>query len=630
MKAHEMFLQSTENKEQFWAEQANNLEWFKKPTNILSEGENNYPVWFADGELNACYLAVDKHVNDGFGDQVAYIYDSPVTDTIKKITFKELQENVSRLAGGLLSLGLKTGDTAIIYMPMIPEAAYAMLACARLGITHSVVFGGFAPHELAIRIDDCNPSVIITASAGVEVKKRIPYLPFVKEAYEMAEHKPENIVVFDRQLWGNKVDWENEPKLTNFQELIEKSAPAECVPVKSTHPLYILYTSGTTGKPKGVIRDTGGYATALRFSMENVYGAKPGEVFWAASDIGWVVGHSYIIYGPLLNRNTSIIFEGKPVMTPDAGTFWRVISEHKVSVMFTAPTALRAVKKEDPDAELLKKYDISCLRTQFLAGERCDVATLDWYEEKIGLTPIDHFWQTESGWPILSLMPGVENAEVKRASVGKAVPGFDVKVFDEEGYELEPHHEGYLVVKLPLPPGALMGIWGDYERFKFGYLSKFPGYYFSGDGAIKDEDGYVFITGRVDDIINVAGHRLSTAEMEEAVSGHNQVAECCVVGIEDDLKGQIPFGLAVLKSGSQISDTDLEKEVVGLVREKIGAVASLRNIVVVKRLPKTRSGKILRKLIRTMLDGKDFQIPSTIDDEAIIAELQEKFEDYRK
>ncbi len=629
MKAHEMFLKSTENKEQFWAEQANNIKWFKKPTNILSEGENNYPVWFADGELNACYLAVDKHVEEGYGDQLAYIYDSPVTETITKITFKELQENVSRLAGGLLSLGLKKGDTAIIYMPMIPEAAFAMLACARLGITHSVVFGGFAPHELAIRIDDCNPTAIITASAGVEVKKRIPYLPFVKEAYQLANHKPENIVVFDRQLWGNRVDWENEPKLTNFQELIEKSTPAYCVPVESTHPLYILYTSGTTGKPKGVIRDTGGYATALKFSMENIYGAKPGEVFWAASDIGWVVGHSYIIYGPLLNRNTSIIFEGKPIMTPDAGTFWRVISEHKVAVMFTAPTALRAVKKEDPDAELLKKYDISCLRSQFLAGERCDVATLDWYEEKTGLTPIDHFWQTESGWPILSLMPGVENAEVKRASVGKGVPGYDIKIFDDEGYELEAHHEGYLVIKLPLPPGALMGIWGDYERFKFGYLSKFPGYYFSGDGAIKDEDGYVFITGRVDDIINVAGHRLSTAEMEEAVSGHPQVAECCVVGVEDELKGQIPFGLAVLKSGAQISETDLQKEVVGLVREKIGAVASLKNIVVVKRLPKTRSGKILRKLIRTMLDGKDFQIPSTIDDEAIITELQEKFEEYK-
>ncbi|AZI69473.1 acetate--CoA ligase [Cloacibacterium normanense] len=630
MKAHEMFLNSIENKEQFWAEQADQIHWFKKPQTILSQGENNYPVWFADGELNACYLAIDKHIEDGYGDQVAYIYDSPVTDTKQKITFNELKENVSKFAGGLQSLGLKKGDNAIIYMPMIPQAAYAMLACARLGITHSVVFGGFAPHELAIRIDDCNPKAIITASAGVEVKKRIPYLPFVKEAYEMAAHKPEHIVVFDRQLWGNKVDWENEPQLTNFQELLEKSEPADCVPVKSTHPLYILYTSGTTGKPKGVVRDTGGYATALKFSIEKIYGAKPGEVFWAASDIGWVVGHSYIIYGPLINRNTSIIFEGKPIMTPDAGTTWRILSEYKVSVMFTAPTAIRAIKKEDPDGEFIKKYDLSHFRTQFLAGERCDVATLDWYEEKVGITPIDHWWQTESGWPMLSLMRGVEDDGVKRASAGKPIPGYDIKIFDEEGYELEAHHEGYLVIKLPLPPGALMGIWGDYERFHYGYLAKFPGYYFSGDGAIRDEDGYIFITGRVDDIINVAGHRLSTAEMEEAVSGHKDVAECCVVGIEDDLKGQIPFGLVVLKSGTQISETEVEKEVVALVREKIGAVVALKNIVVVKRLPKTRSGKILRKLIRTMLDGKEFQIPSTIDDEAIIDELKEKFDEYRK
>ncbi len=628
MNAHEMFLNSIENKEQFWKEQSEQLEWFKKPTTILSEGENNYPIWYEDGELNACYLAVDKHIKDGFGDQVAYIYDSPVTETIRKITFNELKSEVEKLAGGLQSLGLKKGDTAIIYMPMIPQAAFAMLACARLGITHSVVFGGFAPTELAVRIDDCHPKVIITASAGVEVKKRIPYLPFVKEAVEIAENKPENIVVFDRQLWGNRVDWENEPQLTNYAELVANATPADCVPVASTHPLYILYTSGTTGKPKGVVRDTGGYATALKFSMKNIYGVNEGEVFWAASDVGWVVGHSYIVYGPLFNRNTSVLFEGKPIMTPDAGTFWRVISDHKVSVMFTAPTAIRAIKKEDPEGELIKKYDLSSLRTQFLAGERCDVATLDWYDEKVGVPAIDHWWQTESGWPMLSLMPGIEEVKIKRAAAGKPVPGYDIKIFSEDGFELEEHHEGYLVIKLPLPPGALMGIWNDPERFRFGYLSRFPGYYFSGDGAIKDEEGYIFITGRVDDVINVAGHRLSTAEMEEVVSGHKDVAECCVVGIDDELRGQIPFALAVLKSGAQISEQDLEKEIVELGREKIGAVACLKNAVVVKRLPKTRSGKILRKLIRTMLDKKEFQIPSTIDDEAIVTELQDKFDEY--
>ncbi|MDO5616693.1 MAG: AMP-binding protein, partial [Cruoricaptor ignavus] len=378
-----------------------------------------------------------------------------------------------------------------------------------------------------------------------------------------------------------------------------------------------------------VVRDTGGYATALKFSMKNIYGANEGETFWAASDVGWVVGHSYIIYGPLINRNTTIIFEGKPIMTPDAGTFWRVISEHNVSVMFTAPTAIRAIKKEDPDGELIKKYNLSSLRTQFLAGERCDVATLDWYNKHVGVTAIDHWWQTESGWPMLGLMPGVEEARVKRASAGKPIPGFDIKVFSEEGYELEAHHEGYLVIKLPLPPGTLMGIWNDPERFKFGYLSRFPGYYFSGDGAIKDEDGYVFVTGRVDDVINVAGHRLSTAEMEEVVSGHKDVAECCVVGIDDDLKGQVPFAVTVLKTNSNADEKQLEKEIIELVREQIGPVACLKNAMIVNRLPKTRSGKILRKLIRTMLDGKDFQIPSTIDDETIIDEIQSKIADYK-
>lgn len=629
MKAHKMFQESIDNREGFWAQQAEKVEWFKKPEKILSEDEYGYPQWFADAELNTCYLAVDKHVNDGYGDEVAIIYDSPVTERIIKITYKELQENVAKLAGGLQKLGIKKGDTAIVYMPMIHQSLYAMLACARLGVTHSVVFGGFAPQELAIRIDDCQPKVILTASSGMELTRRIPYLPFVKEAIEMSDHKPEHIVAFDRKLLGNTVDFENDKTLTDFEKLIEESEPVDCVPVEGNHPLYILYTSGTTGRPKGVVRDNAGHAVAMKFSMENIYGVKPGETFWAASDIGWAVGHSYMVYGPLINRNTTIVFEGKPIGTPDAGTFWRVIQDHKVAVMFCAPTAIRAIKKEDPEGEFIKKYDLSGLRTQFLAGERCDVATLDWYDEHVGVKAIDHWWQTESGWPMLGLMPGLEDAVVKRASAGKPIPGYDIKIFSEEGYELEAHHEGYLVIKLPLAPGALMGIWNDPERFKFGYLARFPGYYFSGDGAIKDEDGYVFVTGRVDDVINVAGHRLSTAEMEEVVSSHKDIAECCVVGVDDDLKGQIPFAIAVLKTGSKADEKELEKEIIELIREKIGPVASLKNAMIVNRLPKTRSGKILRKLIRTMLDNKEYQIPSTIDDEEIVEEIENKIKEYR-
>lgn len=630
MNVDQMFKESITQKEEFWAKQADQIEWFKKPQKILTDDGENYPTWFADGELNTCFLAVDNHVKDGFGEQNAIIYDSPVTNRIIKYTYNQVLEHVSKFAGGLQKLGLEKGDTAIIYMPMIPESVFAMLACARLGVTHSVVFGGFAPQELAIRIDDCKPKAIITASSGMEVSRRIPYLPFVKEAISMSEHQPNYIVAFDRKLLGNRVDFKNDSTLVDFEKLMTESEPADCVSVESTHPLYILYTSGTTGKPKGVVRDNGGHAVAMKFSMKNIYGAKEGETFWAASDIGWAVGHSYSVYGPLINRNTTIIFEGKPIGTPDAGTFWRVIEEHQVAVMFTAPTAIRAIKKEDPDGKFVKKYDLSCLRTQFLAGERCDVATLDWYDEFVGVPAIDHWWQTESGSPMLGLMPGIEDVKIKRASAGKPIPGYDIKVFSEEGYELESHHEGYLVIKLPLAPGAMMGIWGDPERFKFGYLSRFPGYYFSGDGAIKDEDGYVFVTGRVDDVINVAGHRLSTAEMEEVVAGHKEVAECCVVGIDCDLKGQVPFAIAVLKSGSSIDESALEKEIVLLIREKIGAVASMKNALVVNRLPKTRSGKILRKLIRTMLDGKDYQMPSTIDDESIVAELQEKMNAYKK
>ena len=615
----EIYTKSITSSEAFWAEQAQSLGWYKKPTSILTTDKNDYPLWFADGELNACYLALDKHIEDGFGEQVAIIYDSPVTQTIKKYTFDEVKTEVAKLAGGLLPLGLKKGDTALIYMPMIPQAAFAMLACARIGVTHSVVFGGFAPHELAIRIDDCEPKAIITASSGIEIDRLIAYKPLVDEAIELAQHKPEKVVVFNRKL-GARVPFKKYD--VDYDALVYGSEEAACVSVNATHPLYILYTSGTTGKPKGIVRDTGGYATALKFSMQHIYDAKEGDVFWAASDVGWVVGHSYIVYGPLFNRNTTILFEGKPIRTPDASTFWRVINEHQVNVMFTAPTAIRAIKKEDPNGLFIKQYDLSSLRIQFLAGERCDVATLEWYRQHIPVPAIDHWWQTESGWPMIANMMGVEYLPIKPGSAGKAVTGYDIKIFGENGQELGPNEEGYVVIKLPLPPGTLLDLWNDNERFKAGYLNKFPGYYFSGDGGFKDSDDYIFITGRVDDVINVAGHRLSTAEMEEIVASHHSVAECAVIGINDELKGQIPLALVVAKTGEDIEHFQLQHEVVQLVREQIGAVASLRHVVLVQRLPKTRSGKILRKMMRSIADGEQFQVPSTIDDEAIIDEIR--------
>lgn len=627
MNYNNLYERSIRYPEAFWQEQANEIAWYKKPTSILSKDENGYPLWFKDGELNICYLALDKHIEDGFGDQIAVIYDSPVTQTIIKYSFIEVKTEVAKLAGGLKSLGLIKGDTAVIYMPMIPQALFAMLACARIGVTHSVVFGGFAPHELAIRIDHCKPKVVITASSGIEFDRLITYKPLVDQAIELAEHKPEKVIIFNRKL-GAKVPFK--PYDLDYIELIYHSKEANCVPVNAAHPLYILYTSGTTGKPKGIVRDTGGYATALKFSMKNIYGLHPGEVFWAASDVGWVVGHSYIAYGPLLNRNTTIIFEGKPIKTPDASTFWRVISEHKVNAMFTAPTAIRAIKKEDPEAEFVKKYDLSSLRTQFLAGERCDLATLEWFQKHIPIPAIDHWWQTESGWPMIAIMMGVESLPINPGSTGKPVTGYDIRIFGENGQELAPNEEGYVVIKLPLPPGNLLGLWNDPARFKAGYLTKFPGYYFSGDGGYKDENGYVFITGRVDDVINVAGHRLSTAEMEEIVSSHGSVAECTVVGIKDDLKGQVPMALVVLISGEPMEHFQLEHEIIQLVREKIGAVAALRNVLIVERLPKTRSGKILRKLLRGIIDKEDYQIPSTIDDVSIVDEIKDALGVYFK
>jgi propionyl-CoA synthetase len=626
MNYEEFYNKSIDFPEEFWNSQAQNIEWYNQPNTVLGKDASGYPSWFNDGELNICYLAIDKHIQDGFGTQTALIYDSPVTQTIKKYTYNEIKSEVAKLAGGMVSLGVKKGDTAVIYMPMIPQAAFAMLACARIGVTHSVVFGGFAPHELAIRIDDCKPRLIITASSGIEIDRLIAYKPLVDEAIALAHHKPKKVIVFNRKL-GAKVPFKKYD--VDYDALLYGSEEIACVSVPSSHPLYVLYTSGTTGKPKGIVRDTGGYAVALKFSMEYIYGLKQNEVFWAASDVGWVVGHSFIVYGPLINRNTTILFEGKPIKTPDASTFWRVIAEHKVAVMFTAPTAIRAIRKEDPNGEFIKNYDLSSLRIQFLAGERCDVTTLEWYREHIPIPTIDHWWQTESGWPMISNMMGVEYLPIKPGSAGKAVSGYDIRIFNENGTELGANEEGFVVIKLPLPPGTLLDIWNDNTRFKAGYLNKFPGYYFSGDGGYKDEEGYIYITGRVDDVINVAGHRLSTAEMEEIVASHQSVAECAVIGINDSLKGQVPLALVVTKHGELIEHFQLQHEIVHLIREQIGAVASLRDVVIVQRLPKTRSGKILRKLLRSIADGDDFQIPSTIDDEAIIEEIRIEYQNYK-
>jgi len=616
---------SINSPKRFWQEQSHAIEWFKKPTNILSKDENDYHQWFEDGKTNLSYLCIDKHIKDGYGEQHAIIYDSPVTSTKEFITFNQLQDEVSKLAGGLQSLGLLKGDTCLIYMPMIPQAIYAMLACVRLGVTHSVVFGGFAPHELAIRIDDCKPKAIITASHGVEIKRIIPYKPFVDQAIKTAHHKPENVILYSRE---NAPLTESKSYDIDYSELVKKSSPVDPVALASTHPSYILYTSGTTGTPKGIIRDTGGYATALKFSMKYVYGVDEGETYWAASDVGWVVGHSYIVYAPLINRNTTILFEGKPIKTPDASTFWRVISEHKVNVMFTAPTAIRAIKKEDPHGDFIKKYDLSSLKYQFLAGERCDAATLKWTQDQLKVPVIDHWWQTESGWPMLANMTGVELLPVKSGSAGKPVCGYDIQVLDEKGENTPANTEGYIAVKLPLPPGTLLNIWENTERFKKGYLERFPGYYFSGDGGYKDEDGYIFITGRVDDIINVAGHRLSTAEMEEIVSSHKDVAECAVFGIHCDLKGQQPLGLIVLKTNHEHSMIDIQNQIVQKVRQEIGAVASFKSVLVVKRLPKTRSGKTLRKLLRNIADEEQYKTPSTIDDVLIIDEIKSVYQEH--
>ncbi|MBE9563404.1 MAG: propionyl-CoA synthetase, partial [Proteobacteria bacterium] len=581
---------------------------------------NGIHQWFADGELNTAYLALDYHIENGRAEQIALIYDSPVTNTKKQYTYRELRDQVAKTAGMLVNLGISKGDRVVIYMPMIPEAAIAMLACARLGAIHSVVFGGFASPELAARIDDAQPKIVISASCGIEVKRIIKYKPLLDKALELSQYQPQNCIILQRpQAKADMVDGRD----LDWQTTVEQAAPADCVPIKATDPLYILYTSGTTGKPKGVVRDTGSHAVALKYSMQAIYDMQPGDVYWAASDVGWVVGHSYIVYAPLLYGCTTVLFEGKPIMTPDAGVFWRIIEEYKVKALFTAPTAFRAIKKEDPNGELIKKYDLSSLVNIFAAGERLDPPTYEWLVEKTGLPVLDHWWQTETGWAIAANVCGIEQMPVKAGSATVPVPGFDIHILDADGNDMPIGKQGNIAIKLPLPPSCLNTIWGDVERFKEGYLNTYPGYYLTGDGGYIDKEGYLFVMGRIDDVINIAGHRLSTGEMEEIVGSHPAVAECAVVGVNDNLKGQLPIGLMVIKSGIEVNEEQLQQELVALVREKIGAVACFKEAFIVLRLPKTRSGKILRKTIRQIAAGTEYITPPTIDDPASLVEIEE-------
>ncbi len=619
-KYEEVFKRSIEDPDGFWGEAAEKISWYKKWDKVLDDSNKPFYLWFTGGELNTCYNCIDRHVEGGRGDQVAIIYDSPVTDTVQKITYREFLDQVSRFAGGLKSLGVEKGDTVVIYMPMVPQALVAMLACARLGAIHSVVFGGFAPKELAIRIDDAKPKVIISASCGIEVKKVIAYKPLLDKAIELAEHKPDKCVILKRPQAeaeltpGRDLDWD---------QLAAEAQPADCVPVKATDPLYILYTSGTTGVPKGIVRDNGGHAVALYWTMRHVYDVDPGDVYWAASDVGWVVGHSYIVYGPLLYGCTTIVFEGKPVGTPDPGAFWRVISEHGVKVLFTAPTAFRAIKREDSQGEYLKKYDLGKFEALYLAGERTDPDTYHWAVNMLQRPVIDHWWQTETAWSICGNCRGIELLPIKPGSATKPAPGFDVKILSPESQELGPNQPGVVAVKLPLPPACLPTLWNNDERFLQSYLKPFPGYYFTGDEGYMDEDGYVFIMGRVDDVINVAGHRLSTGAMEEVIATHPAVAECAVMGAADDFKGQLPVGLVVLKAGVSQDPEEIKKELIQMVREQIGPIASFKSVAVVARLPKTRSGKILRGTMRKIADGAEYSVPSTIDDPAALDEIAE-------
>ena len=626
MSYQDLYQQSIEQPEVFWRNQAELVKWYEFPETILSQDEHGFFRWFAGGKLNTSYLALDAQIEDGRGNQLALIYDSPVTNSQHKFTYTELRDEVAVFAGGLKNLGVGKGDRVIIYMPMVAEAVISMLACARLGAVHSVVFGGFAPHELAVRINDAKPKVLVTASCGIEFTNVIEYKPLVDRALEIAEFAPEKTVVLQRpqaeaeMQSGRDYDW---------VKLVNQAEPVEPVPVEATDPLYILYTSGTTGLPKGVVRDNGGHAVALKYSMKAVYNTDPGDVYWAGSDVGWVVGHSYIVYAPLLHGCTTIVYEGKPVRTPDAGAFWRVISEHKVNTFFTAPTAFRAVKKEDPEANLKKLYNISSLRTLFLAGERLDPPTYEWLKEILKedsgavIPVVDHWWQTETGWAICSNPMGIEPHPVKNGSPTVAMPGYNVQVLDDEGNACKPGETGNIVIHLPLPPSCLPTLWNDNDRFKQSYLSRYDGYYLTGDEGIKDEDNYIFVMGRTDDVINVAGHRLSTGEMEELIAGHPAVAECAVTGSDNELRGQGPVGFVVLKDCVEISQEQMQKELGDIIRRDIGAVAYFRQSGIVKRLPKTRSGKILRKTIRKLAVETEVSVPPTIDDPIILDEIRD-------
>ncbi|MGW6332963.1 propionyl-CoA synthetase [Nocardia rhamnosiphila] len=618
----EVFRSSMADREGFWLRAAQALDWHKAPTRALDDTTPPFYRWFPDGELNVAHNALDRHVDAGHGDRAALIYDSPVTGTKRTYTYARLRDEVARFAGVLRDLGVSTGDRVVIYMPMVPEAVIAMLACARLGAVHSVVFGGFAAKELAARIDDAEPVAVVSASCGIEGGRIVEYKPLLDKAIELAGHTPGPRVILQRPerqaaMGPDDFDW---------TEAVESAAPADPVPVASTDPLYVLYTSGTTGKPKGVVRDCGGYATALAWSMPNIYDVGAGQAFFTASDVGWVVGHSYIVYAPLLAGATTVLYEGKPAGTPDAGQFWRVISEYKVRSMFTAPTALRVLNKEDPRGEYVKQYDLSELKYLFLAGERLDPQTYHWATELLDVPVIDHWWQTETGWPIVANPAGIELLDIKPGSPTRPLPGWDVRVLDGAGMPAPPGEDGAIVVKLPMPPGALPTLWNDDDRFVRSYLSAFDGYYLTGDGGRIDSDGYLFVMGRTDDIINVAGHRLSTGAMEEVLSAHPDVAECAVIGVADGLKGQIPRGFVVLKSGvdadAQGYQDALRAELVRMVRDQVGAVAALKDIAVVPGLPKTRSGKILRKTMRGIADGADEPVPSTIDDPGVLDTLR--------